>query len=78
MTLDRTHIPALVAAAALFVCAAAAVRSEPSGAAVEGRTVADKEARDAAFEHARQRCDNYRGDAQASCLIIARARFDRI
>jgi hypothetical protein len=78
MTFDRTLIPALVAAAALLACAAAAVRPEPSRAAVESESSADKEAHAAAFQYARQRCDAYSGDAQASCVIIARARYGRI
>ena len=79
-TLDRIFIPALVAAAALIVCAVALVRPEPSpsAGAQPALTVADKNARNAAFEHARQRCASYIGDAQASCVIIARAHFDRI
>jgi len=77
-TLDRIFIPALVAAAALIVCAVVRPEPSPSAGAQPALTVADKNARNAAFEHARQRCASYIGDAQASCVIIARARFDRI
>jgi len=78
MSLDRSFIPALVAAAALFAFAAVVVPPKSAGASPEALAVAGQEARNAAFDQARQRCASYSGDAQASCVIIARARFDRI